>query len=96
MEVITKQRGETPWITAEFKNLAGAYADPTTSIKISIWDTAGILKVTSANMSKDADGKFHYGGYTIPADGEQKLWTYRVEAISGTYIDYEFGYFLVE
>ena len=98
MTIERKERGETAYIHAEFRNLAGELADPTTSAKITIWDKDGTLKIDAAAMMKDAGtGKYHYG-YPVPTDAapdEDKAWTYRIEATSGDFVDYKLGYFKV-
>jgi hypothetical protein len=98
MTIERKERGETAYIYAEFRNLAGELVNPTTSIKISIWDKDGTLKIDGVAMAgPDATGKYHYA-YPIPGTAtpdENKAWTYRVEATSGGYVDYKLGYFKV-
>ena len=97
MTIERKERGETAYIHAEFRNLAGELADPTTSAKVSVWDKDGILKIDAAAMIWTATGKFYYG-YPISTDAtpdENKAWTYRIEATSGDFVDYKLGYFKV-
>ena len=62
----TYQAGETLRITATITNIAGAAADPTTTV-ISIKKPDGTLDITDSAMSSDVSGTYYYD-YTIPAD----------------------------
>ena len=52
--------GETIICSVECKDSAGAYADPATSMKITIYNKLGTALVDNQSMTKDAVGKYHY------------------------------------
>ena len=79
--------GETVICSCEVKDDAGAYKDPATSMKITVIDKSGIVKVDGVVMTKDAVGKYHYDFATLNmAEG---VYVVRYEATDGTRITIE-------
>lgn len=54
------QRTETVVCEAEVRDLAGALADPSTSMKITVTDPDGTVVVNDLSMTKDSTGQYHY------------------------------------
>jgi uncharacterized protein YfaS (alpha-2-macroglobulin family) len=54
------QRNETVICSITVKTAAGVLTDPITSVTITITNPAGTAIVTSANMTKDSTGTYHY------------------------------------
>ena len=71
-------QGETFRQKAQVTDVDKVNTDPNT-ITITLEDSAGTKKVTSAAMSKDAVGLYHYD-YDLPADAETGEWTSEVNA----------------
>lgn len=61
------QRDETIVCLLEVKDQNGAYADPSTSAKITITDLAGTVVVNAVTMSKTAVGKYSYSYTPVAA-----------------------------
>ena len=52
--------GATIVASCEVTNDAGTLVDPATSMKITITDKFGNVKVNAVDMTKDSTGKYHY------------------------------------
>ena len=79
--------GETIDFRIEIRNKEGVLVNPTTSITISIWDSANSLKINVFAMTQDdgLTGKYHYY-YTTPATGPTGEWRVTYTATSGSYV----------
>ena len=62
----------------------GDLTDPTSSMKIIIEDSTGVVVETLADMDNPSTGKYSYSAYTIPVDAHTGEWNYECRATSGT------------
>lgn len=62
----------------------GALTDPNSSMQIIIEDSTGTEVQALADMNKDADGKYSYVEYTIPADANLGIWNWEARATTTT------------
>ena len=66
---------------------AWSLADPDSGYpKITINDSAGSVKVSAAQMTKVATGKYEYL-YQLAGDAAVGVWTGYIETSNGTYLD---------
>ncbi len=87
--------GDTVITELESKALSGADYDPTTSVKLSIYDPSEVLVVTAQDMTKDATGRYHYD-YTLGAAAEEGQYKAVVVCTSGTRVKSFVDYFEVK
>lgn len=75
----------------------GVLANPSTSTKIIIEDSTGVVVQALTDMTSSGDtGKYYYNGYTIPADAKLGVWNYEVRATAGTLVASIKSSFIVE
>ena len=65
--------GETVYVWKTVRERGGQKADPSVSIKVTIDDPDGAVKVNDAAMTKDAVGEYYYP-YTLTAGDVVGLW----------------------
>ena len=81
--VIEFLQGTTVWVRAYIYDADGDLVDPTTSIKLDIWDSAGTKQVDDQDMTPDSTGiyDYYYNTTTSSAEGS---WRGVVWAKDGT------------
>jgi len=90
----TFQQGETVVVTAVFTSDAGVETDPSSSITVTIDDSAAAEKVAAGEMTKSSTGRYYYR-YLLAADAAVGTWNYGVTATSGAIVTIEEGTFTV-
>ncbi len=75
--------GDTLIISGTIKNTAGALVDPTTSTVLTVVDPAGTKQATTATMTQDGTGLYHYD-YTLTTGGPTGTWVAWIIATDGT------------
>jgi hypothetical protein len=86
--------GETVICKCEVTDEDGVKKDPTTSMKITITDQQGSIKVDDAAMIKDATGEYHYDCQT--ANYNKGLYSVVYTATDGSRITIEKEAFSLE
>ena len=79
------QRGETVILSCEVKDSNGNYADPATSMTVTVKDPNGTVVVNEAPMTRDSLGKYHYD-YTSPTTTPLGTYQVRFKATDGSRI----------
>lgn len=74
----------------------GVLVVPSTSIQVIIEDSTGTVVQALDDMSRDADGKYYYDGYTIPADANLGVWNWEARATASTKVAIDSGAFIVK
>lgn len=69
--VIEFLQGTTVWVRAYIYDKDGDLVDPTTSVKLDVWDSAGTKQVDNQTMDKDSTGiyDYYYNTSTSSAEG---------------------------
>ena len=84
MEVIVKFLAKsTIWVRAFVYDSAGALVDPTTSIKLTLVDSAAAVKVDALAMTKSTTGIYDYYYTTLVACAEG-WWNGEVWVVDGS------------
>ena len=85
-------RGTTVICSVSVYDEDGVLTSPSTSMKITIKDSVGLVKANNVSMTNDSTGKYHYDFATVTADSIGK---YRVDywATSGTRVSSYTDYF---
>ena len=78
--------GETITLKIWIKDANDVLVDPTTSTRINIWDSSGVLKADDAIMSSTGDVGIWYYHYDIPVTGPIGIWRAKYKVTSGTYL----------
>ena len=73
----------------------GALTDPG-SVEVIIEDSTGVVTRTLVSMDKDADGKYSYEDYTIPADAMLGTWNWEIRGTTGSKVAIAGGSFIVK
>ena len=90
------QKGETCPLEIEIRDKdTGALADPATSVKVTVTDSIGTVKVNDLAMTKKSTGIFYYNLQLATAD-ESGEWAARFKVTDGTKVSISDYTFLVE